>query len=259
MLERRVFADGIACLVSTSLLAEGFMVAFTERTGGVSLGAYRSLNMGLGSGDRREAVLENRRRVCERLGIGRLVSSRQVHGARRVHVGVTQARGGVGVHGGWAGTGDILVTRERGTAIAVLAADCVPVALADPSGLLAVVHAGWRGVAAGVLSSALGAFPAISHVRAVVGPSVGPDHYEVGEEVLSAIADAPFGGALAAARGGGSRPRLDLPETVVRILRAHGVRRVERADECTACEEDRFFSHRRDGGSGRQALVAVRW
>jgi copper oxidase (laccase) domain-containing protein len=178
--------------------------------------------------------------VCERVGIGRLVFGRQVHGAGRVHVGVAQARDGLGEQGSWAGTGDILVTRERGPAVAVLTADCVPVALADPSGLLAVVHAGWRGVAAG-------------------GPSVGPDHYEVGEEVLSAIANAPFGSVLAADRRAGGRPRLDLAETVVRILSAHGVRRFERAEECTACEEDRFFSHRRDGGSGRQALVAVRW
>jgi YfiH family protein len=258
MLERRLLDGGMAALVSSSLLAEGFLVAFTERAGGVSQGVFRSLNMGYGSGDEPEAVLENRRRVCRTLGIERFAAARQVHGAARVPVGRALAGDGFDVPGRWAGTGDVLVARDRETAVAVLVADCVPVALADPCGILAVVHAGWRGVAAGVLASALEPFPSMAGVRAVVGPAVRADHYEVGEEVVSAVARAPGGGSDPAVDRRTGRTRLDLPDTVVRILRAHGVRRFERAEECTACEGERFFSYRRDGRSGRQALVAVR-
>jgi polyphenol oxidase len=132
------------------------------------------------------------------------------------------------------------------------------VALADPSsGRLVVVHAGWRGVAAGVLRSALRAFPRPAEVRAVIGPAVGPDHYEVGEDVALAVSAATERGAVTSRVG--RSLRLDLPATVARILRESGLTRLERAEECTACLPRRFFSHRRDGpGTGRQALIGVR-
>jgi hypothetical protein len=243
--ERRALAGGVTALVSPSLLADGFLAAFVERSGGVSEGAFASLNLALASGDDVEAVRENRRRLCRALGIGGFAATRQVHGADVVRLP------------GRVGTGDALVTSERGVPAAVLVADCVPLALADPAtGLLAVVHAGWRGVAAGVVAAALRQFPDRSEVRAAIGPAVGSDHYEVGEEVAGAVARAARGEAeLERSRG---VIRLDLAGTIERMLRQWGVGRIERDGSCTACEPDRFFSHRRDHRSGRQALVAVR-
>src|SRR6266511_2399018 len=138
-----------------------------------------------------------------------------------------------------------------------LESDGFLVALADPAaGQLAVVHAGWRGVAQGVLRSALGCFPNPSEVRAAVGPAIGPDHYEVGPDVAAAVSAGNPGGAVTTRSG--SRLLLNLPATVTRILAALGVRSVEWEEVCTACEPDRFLSHRRDGVTGRQAVVAIR-
>jgi len=250
--------EGISFLVSRRLESDGFLVACTERTGGASAKPFASLNLGLRSGDDVGAVAENRRRVIGALGIEPFACVRQQHGARVVRAGPSRAGGGFLDPEGALGDADGMVTTSRGVPMAVLAADCVPVALADPSsGRLAVVHAGWRGVAAGVLRSALRPFPRPADVRAVIGPAVGPDHYEVGEDVALAVSAATERGAVTSRVG--RSLRLDLPATVARILRESGLTRLERAEECTACLPRRFFSHRRDGpGTGRQALIAVR-
>jgi YfiH family protein len=131
------------------------------------------------------------------------------------------------------------------------------VALASGDGrTVCVVHAGWRGLAAGILTRALAAFPEPGTVRAAIGPAVGPCHYEVGEDVALAVAAGSEVGAVTRRRDG--RIRLDLAATARAALRAAGVRRIEVADVCTACEAGRFFSHRRDGRTGRQAAIAVR-
>jgi len=244
--------------VSRRLESDGFLVACTERTGGTSAKPFASLNLGLRSGDDVEAVRENRRRVIGALGIDPFACVRQLHGARVVRAGPARAGGGFMDPDEALADADGIVTTSRAVPLAVLAADCVPVALADPSsGRLAVVHAGWRGVAAGVLRSALRPFPRPAEVRAVIGPAVGPDHYEVGEDVALAVSAATERGAVTSRVG--ASLRLDLPATVARILRESGVTRLERSEECTACLPRRFFSHRRDGaGTGRQALVGVR-
>ena len=120
---------------------------------------------------------------------------------------------------------------------------------------VAVIHAGWRGIAAGIVDRAVRAFVDESPAAAI-GPAIGPCHYEVGADVVERVAAGSSGGAVSERRGG--RSFLDLPATVERILRGAGVVSIERADECTACEEGRFFSHRRDGRTGRQAALAVR-
>jgi len=182
---------------------------------------------------------------------------RQVHGARIVRAGRRRVGAGFEDPSTALGNADAIVTSSSGVALGVLAADCVPVVLADPAaGQLAVVHAGWRGVAQGVLGSAVGAFPNPSEVRAAVGPAIGPDHYEVGEDVATAVSAMAPGGAVTTRSR--SRLLLDLPATVSTILGALGVRSIEREEVCTACEPDRFFSHRRDGVTGRQAVVAMR-
>jgi YfiH family protein len=142
----------------------------------------------------------------------------------------------------------------------VLAADCVPVLLADPAArVVAAAHAGWRGLAAGVVEAAAGAFaqrggdPAAA--VALVGPAIGPCCYEVGAQVRDAVAGR-YPAAAAVTRTG--RPSLDLAAGAVEALRRSGFARVRPAGECTSDQPDRFFSHRRDGTTGRQAgLVAL--
>jgi len=257
VLERRVLDGAITVLVSPGLESQGFLVAFTERAGGVSDGAFRGLNLGLKSGDDPDLVRENRRRLVGALGIPAFACPRQAHSANVVRVGPGSA--GIGFTDpadAFAAT-DGLMTTSRDLPIAVLAADCVPLALVDPgAGEIAVIHAGWRGVAAGMIRAALGTFADPADVEAVIGPAIGPDHYEVGPEVATAVSAASEGGAVT--RREGSRLLLDLPGTVARTLRRLGVKSVEEAEECTACQAERFFSYRRDGSTGRQGLVAVR-
>jgi purine-nucleoside/S-methyl-5'-thioadenosine phosphorylase / adenosine deaminase len=137
--------------------------------------------------------------------------------------------------------GDGHVLREPGPVGLVYTADCLPVAVAGPGGA-AILHCGWRGLAAGIVAEGVGAVEA---THAAIGPGIGPCCYEVGEEVLSAFAG--LGDGIADGR------LLDLPEVANRLLREAGVTEVESAGLCTRCEEGLFFSHRRDGGPGRQA------
>ncbi|MDP8956407.1 MAG: polyphenol oxidase family protein, partial [Actinomycetota bacterium] len=152
---------------------------------------------------------------------------------------------------------DGLITSERGVALGILTADCFPVVLADPRrGMLAVVHAGWRGVAAGIVGKAVATFGDARSIVSIVGPGVGSDHYEVGEDVASAVSHGAEGDAVI--RRDDGRVHLDLGATIERSLRACGVQRVECTGICTACEMERFFSYRRDGVTGRQGLIAMR-
>jgi len=257
-MERRALDGEMNVLISERLEADGFMVAFTERAGGVSRDPpFHSLNLGLRCGDDPANALENRRRVCRAVGVPPFTLVRQVHGARVVEAEAGRDGAGFADPSTALGSADAIVTSSPGIALAVLTADCVPVALADPGrGRFAVVHAGWRGVAEGVLQSSLGAFERPADVRAAVGPAVGPDHYEVGEDVARAVSSACRGGAVTERMGG--RLLLDLPGTVAKILAELGVGDVDWEPECTACQPGRFFSHRRDGITGRQALVAAR-
>jgi polyphenol oxidase len=223
----------------------GYEIAFTTRSGGVSDGVYASLNLGALTSDLAEHVDENRRRACAEVGADpvRLTLNRQVHSAA-VHEATAGRRG--------EDEGDGLWTAETGLPLLVLSADCVPIALVSTEGAqrLALLHAGWRGLLAGVVETgvrALGRGP----LAAAVGPSIGPCCYEVGEEVAEPFREA-FGDDVA--REG----RLDLWTSTERALRAAGCQRVERFDLCTSCDPDRFFSHRRDRGrTGRQGVIAA--
>jgi YfiH family protein len=252
----RTTEGGLATLVDPEMEDAGFLVAFTERSGGVSDGIFRALNLGLRSGDDPELVKVNRNRLCRSLGIAEFACAQQVHATHLQRVGRDEAGAGFMDPAGIFSATDGLLTDERGVALAVLAADCVPVALAHPAtGRLAVVHAGWRGVAAGIVTEALKAFDQPRQVLAAIGPAIGPDHYEVGEDVAAAVDAATSSGA--AITRNRARVRLDLPATVAGILEDAGVRSISGVDLCTACEADRFFSYRRDGRGGRQAVVAV--
>ena len=225
---------------------------FTERAGGASSPPFSTLNLGLHTGDDPEVVERNRSDLSAALGVGGFMTTRQVHGTEvlRVGEGRTRAHGELGV-------ADALQTDTARFAVAVLTADCVPLALAsEQAGDLSVVHIGWRGLASGMVQRAVASFGSSQDLVASIGPAIGPCHYEVGEEVISAVQKGTDQAALT--RTDGSSLFLDLPGTVERVLRRAGLQEVERAEECTACEEGRFFSYRRDGRTGRQGLVAMR-
>jgi YfiH family protein len=218
----------------------GYVVAFTTRVGGVSDGVYASLNLTVGTGDDPERVEENRRLACESLGldVGRLAFNRQVHSptVHRAHPG---ARGE---------PGDGLWTDEVQLPMLAMSADCLPIAIARTDGgrALAVLHAGWRGLAEGVVAAGVAALGAGAKA-AVVGPAVGPCCYEVGPEV-SALFDDDL------TRDG----RLDLWTAAERALHAAGVERVERVDLCTRDHPELFFSHRRSGRArGVQGVIGA--
>jgi YfiH family protein len=149
---------------------------------------------------------------------------------------------------GLRGEGDALVVRVPRLAAEVATADCVPVLIASDAGV-AAIHAGWRGIAAGVVPAALARLGG-RHRRAWIGPGIGPCCYEVGEEVARAVTGASTGEARRP--GSGARPHLDLARAVVAQLDAEGVGTIVRVEACTRCRGEWLWSHRRDGaGAGR--------
>jgi YfiH family protein len=207
----------------------GGTALFTTRRGGLSEGPFASLNLGLWTDDDAARVKDNRERVREQVGVERLAQGRQVHGTRVV------------VDGQGIEEADGQVTTARGVAAMVLAADCLPVALAGPDAV-AMVHAGWRGLAEGVLEAGV---EAVGAVCAAIGPGIGPCCYEVGDDVRAVF--------------GTSERTLDLKAIARARLQDAGVREVHDCGLCTSCDAERFFSHRRDHGvTGRQAGLAWR-
>jgi polyphenol oxidase len=256
-LERRHLGNQVYALVSPTLERSGFLAAFMERTGGVSPAPFDTLNCSLATDDDPANARENRARVIEGLGIRPFATPYQVHGANVVPVGEEARGAGFGDPATRVPETDGLSTKSAGTPVAVLTADCLPIVLASPrEGVVAVVHAGWRGLVAGILGRAVATFEDPEEVRAVIGPAVGPDHYEVGEDVAVAVAAASDSGAATIRRG--RAIHLDLPASARGALEALGVGHIEVAEVCTACEPTRFFSHRREGRTGRQLAVAMR-
>jgi polyphenol oxidase len=241
--------DGVRWL-ETDL--DGGRAAFSTRLGGVSEPPFDSLNLGLLTEDAEEAVAENRNRLAAALGFApeQVVFARQVHETDLIEH-PTELRGSFVASGATREPRDAVpeadghVVRSSGIAPLVFVADCLPVALSGPDGV-AMVHAGWRGLAGGILAAGAEAVGATS---AAIGPGIGPCCYEVGEEVLGAFSD--LGDGVAAGR------MLDLPGVARQLLVRAGVEKIESAGLCTSCEEKLFFSHRRDRGrTGRQAGIA---
>ena len=166
----------------------------TTRHGGVSGGDYATLNLSFGVGDRPQDVLENRRRAAAALDadLADFVFGSQVHGAvARIVTGADRGRGAAVADEG-VGEADALVTGDPGTVLGVAVADCVPIVLYDPGAhVLACVHSGWRGTVARVAQAALAAMATLgarpSGVIAGLGPAIGPDRYQVGDEVAEAV------------------------------------------------------------------------
>jgi purine-nucleoside/S-methyl-5'-thioadenosine phosphorylase / adenosine deaminase len=248
--ERADAAPG-AYLTAPSLERAGVRVAFTTRHGGVSGEPFATLNLSYVSGDDAELVRANRARALASIGLGpdAWTGGRQVH-ARHVER-VDEERRGAGADSAAdtiPGT-DALWTERPGIALVVLVADCVPVVLADlDRRRVAVVHAGWRGLVAGVIEAAADAMGAGKGTVALAGPSIGPCCYEVSDDVAGPATER-FGAAVM--RGS----NLDLWAGAGAALRTAGVTDASFAALCTRCEPDRFFSHRA-GSAARQGLVA---
>jgi len=244
-------------LFARNLRAAGIPHAFSTRQGGSSAGPFASLNLGRGVNDDPETVATNRRAVLEALGLraGQHVEADQVHGAVVAVVGTADA--GQSIAGA-----DGLVTADPGLTLAIHAADCVPLLLADPKRrVVAALHAGWKGTAAGiavegvrVLADRFKSNP--RDLLVAIGPSIGPCHYEVDEPVMERMRRWRWWPEVAVANGR-QRWQLDLRAACRRQLLDAGLlpQRIEVLDLCTYDHPDLFYSYRRDKVTGRMAAI----
>lgn len=222
----------------------------STRAGGASGGPWRSFNLAGHVADDPEAVRRNRARLRRGLGLPeepRWLTQRHTDQVVEAHTGAAAA----------GEPADGMVARAPGKVCAVLTADCLPVLLCDRAGaVVAAVHAGWRGTAAGVVEAgvrATGVSPAA--LLAWLGPAIGPERYEVGAVVRDAALAGDPGAHGAFRPAGPGRWRADLERLVRRRLARAGVASVHGGGVCTASDPRRFFSHRRDGTTGRMATL----
>ena len=225
----------------------------TWREGGASLDPYASLNLADHVDDVPAAVASNRRTLREAAGLPRAPSwLTQAHGTQVVDLDAPAA-----ARSGSALPGDGAVTSRRGTVCAILTADCLPVLLAAGSGdRVGAAHAGWRGLAAGVIEAAVRAMATPpGEMLAWLGPAIGPLHFEIGPEVRDELLRADPGAVDAFAQNARGRFMADLFALARRRLARVGVERVFGGGECTYAHGDKYFSHRRDRRTGRQATL----
>ena len=236
----------------------------TTRAGGVSQGAYASFNIGESVGDAPESVVANRARLRALLP-GEPVWLTQVHGTRIIDAASAgpdvnpDVNPGVnpGVNPDVNPEADGIITRARGVVLAIQSADCMPVLLADCEGtVIGAAHAGWRGLAGGVIENAVRAMdiPA-SRVLAWLGPAIGPASYEVGEDVYRVFVDEDAQAAQAFMPDTDGKYLVDLYALARQRLARMGVPFVFGGGYCTFRETGRFFSYRRDGRTGRMATL----
>jgi hypothetical protein len=230
----------------------------TTRQGGVSTGPYDDgrggggLNLGLHVGDALDAVRANRELLQARLP-GRPAWISQVHGVDVVDAATVGPDQPVRV-------GDASISTRSGVVSAILTADCLPVLFADLDGkVVGAAHAGWRGLAGGVLGTTLAAMRSAGagEITAWMGPAIGPGAFEVGPDVLDSFV-AALPGAASAFKPYPGRPGKHLADmyALARMMLARdGITRVHGGEHCTATERERFYSYRRDGVTGRQASL----
>lgn len=253
--------DPIRSSLLDGLRERGIRHGYFTRTGGVSKGVYRGLNIGTGSADDQALVQENRRRVAEWMGVPatHLLTAHQIHSPD-----VVIAREPFSDDRPRA---DAIVTDRPGIAVGASTADCGPVLFADANaGVVGAAHAGWKGAFTGVLENTISAMESLGarreRIMAVLGPSIGPENYEVGPEFVARFLEADGGNERyfkASEREGHALFDLNL-YTVERLAKA-GVR-AQKLDRCTYAEEDLFYSYRRgthrgEADYGRQISAIV--
>jgi YfiH family protein len=230
---------------------------FSTRIGGCSRGPYAGANLGDQVADDPAAVAINRELLAQQTGIVHWPWLRQVHGVDVLNFSRPDLPAGT--------CADAVYSTQIGLACAILTADCLPLLLCDTDGTqVAAIHAGWRGLAAGVINSTVASFPVPENLLVYLGPAIGPQHFEVGEDVYRACA------ALFARMGEGpewrdnfvptDRPQhyfADLYGLARCILVRLGVHRVFGGEHCTYADSERFYSYRRDGVTGR--MVSAIW
>lgn len=265
----------ISAYTDTALFAAiGVRIAFTTREGGVSEGAYTSLNLGSHVNDDLACVQENRRRVLAAFGCedALLVVPNQVHGSQVLDLGAPEALGAPLPAGADAGLlaaaqegADGLVANATNTAALLCYADCVPVIVVSPTGRFAVVHAGWRGVDNQISAKAVRMMAAAdaavlgenaaSRYNVYIGPHIGPECFETGPDVYQRFID-QFGPDCAF-----DATHIDLAEGLRIQLQQAGVLpgRICDLGKCTVCENEEFFSYRGQGGTcGRHGAFAAK-
>ena len=221
----------------------------TTRAGGVSRGAYANLNLGAHVGDDPAAVAENRRRLRVAAALpAEPVWLSQVHGCKVARLDASSLPGL---------EADAALTDVPGVVCAVLTADCLPVLFCNRSGTrVAAAHAGWRGLAAGVLEASVADMDtAPEDIHAWLGPAIGPSVFEVGDEVREAFVARHPGADSAFAPSPAGRWLADLYSLSRLRLSACGVRSVHGGDYCTFTDAGQFYSYRRDGETGRMASL----
>ena len=231
---------------------------FATRNGGVSQGSYATLNFGVKGKDHPENIVQNRKRLCLEVGLGEgwIFRMSQVHGDR-VRVVRAADRPEAMINE----PGDGVISATSGRAVAVATADCVPVLLAhEVAGVVAAVHAGWRGLRRGILAVAVNRLQeefgaTLPRLRVALGPAIGPCCYEVGDEVADHFTAVPD----AVIRHGGKNPHLDLHAVAQHQLLNLGIREknLDRPELCTRCQSDHFFSYRRDGARSGHMLSVI--
>jgi hypothetical protein len=229
----------------------GIRHGFFGREGGVSEGIYAALNCGLGSGDDRTRVLENRARVCTHLGgVGEgVVTLHQTHSATALVIDSAPDRAALP-------KADAVVTRKPGLVVGALAADCSPVLFADPeAGVVAAAHAGWRGAASGILEAAVAAMETLGarreRIAAAIGPTINQISYEVGPEFETQLIELdPSNSRFFIRYVEGGKSHFDLPGFVEHRLMSARLGSVERQSPCTRRNESRFFSYRASQAAG---------
>lgn len=261
MLTRRVHGNGVVTYQSGALSMAGVVHGFSTRIGGISEGAFASLNLGNpaagGPQDDDANLRANFASLQEALGVADAQRAwvRQVHGTRvilveglddTVPVGETEADG--------------MISTAANVLLTIRVADCVPVLLASADGqVVGAVHAGWRGLVAGIVPKAVRALGeegvAPGRVLAAVGPAIGVEHFEVGEEVAAEFVAAGLGEAVDRCY---AKPHVDLGRAIRIQLERIGVGQVDGGGLCTFAGAGDFYSHRRDNGvTGRMAGVIM--
>lgn len=232
-------------------LPDGVHVAVTMRSGGFSSGPYRGANLGDHVADDPARVAANREQLARQCGVQRWQWLRQVHGTHVIDVGPTPIENIVA---------DGIMSQCAGVACAVLTADCLPILLCARDGSqVGAVHAGWRGLADGIIAHSIAGFRcAAEQITAYLGPAIGPDHFEVGQDVYDAF---QLWGIEQSAWQQLFRPQVEKPGHYLAnlyglarwALRRQGVQCIYGGDLCTYCDSQRFYSYRRDGVTGRMA------